>query len=48
MSRTNVQVLLGWFGTLECAPLNVSNSILPGANVGGLVWLVWKKIIFLL
>ena len=30
-------------GTLECAPLKVSGSILPGANFGGLVWLIKKK-----
>jgi len=31
-----------WLGTLECAPLKVSGSSLPGANFGGLVWLIKK------
>jgi len=36
------ETYLGWLETLECAPLKISSSIRPGANFGGLVWLLQK------
>jgi hypothetical protein len=33
-----------WLVTLECAHCKVSSSILLGANFGGLVWLLQKKL----